>query len=247
VSTGYDSGPRGAFLASGMTMPALSILVVSTYPPRHDGLATFAADLVRGMVGHTGVRVRIIAIEPEGETLPYGSSVVGRIQQNDRDSYLRAAQTVRRLHPDIVSLQHEYGLWGMWGDGLEEDFTVPFLEAVTTDSHAVPVVTTLHTIRPTPDPLEREVLATIVRRSAASVVMARSGALLLADDYDVALDTVVRIPHGVPVVEHRPRRSFKRRLGLEDRIIISTLGLLVPAKVSSMPSPPLRQPLPAGS
>lgn len=211
-------------------MPELSMLVVSTYPPRHDGLATFAADLVRGIASQTGVRVRIIAIEPEGETFPYSASVVGRIQQNDRASYLRAAQMVHRLHPDVVSLQHEYGLWGVWGDGLEEDFAVPFLEAVTTGPHARPVVTTLHTIRPTPDPLEREVLATIVRRSAASVVMARSGALLLADDYDVPLGTVVRIPHGVPVVEHRPRRSFKRRLGLEGRIIISTLGLLDPRK-----------------
>jgi polysaccharide biosynthesis protein PslF len=36
----------------------------------------------------------------------------------------------------------------------------------------------------------------------------------------------VLIPHGVPVSEWRPRRYFKRRLGVEGRTIISTVGLL---------------------
>ena len=207
-------------------MKDLSVVLVSTYVPRHDGLATFAADLSRALTGQSGVHVRVIAINPEGETLHYGRPVVGHIEQNHRESYIRAGRLVQRLRPDVVCVQHEYGLWGIWGEELEEDFTIPFIEAVQEGHRPVPVVSTLHTVRPTPQTLEREVLSDIVRRSAASVVMARMGAMILMEEYGVSPDTVVRIPHGVPVVERRPRRHFKRRLGLEGRTIVSTVGML---------------------
>ena len=137
-------------------MSDLSIVITSTFVPRHDGLATFAADLERGVSDQPGVQTRVIAIEPEDETLHYGRRVVGRIQQGDPDSYLQAARSIRRLHPQVVSVQHEYGLWGEWGDGLEKDYAVPFIEAVA--SQRVPVVTTLHTIRPSPPEFERNVV-----------------------------------------------------------------------------------------
>jgi polysaccharide biosynthesis protein PslF len=209
-------------------MSDLSLLLASTYVPRHDGLATFAADLDHGVSAQPGVQTRVIAIDPEDETLHYGRRVVGRIQQGDAESYVKAAREVRRLRPQVVSLQHEYGLWGEWGDGLEKDFAVPFIETVA--SQGVPVVTTLHTIRPSPPEFERDVLCDIVHKSAATVVMARMGAVILMDDYGITPDTIVHIPHGVPVVQRFPRRHFKRQLGLEGRTIISTLGLLDPRK-----------------
>src|SRR5438067_916608 len=127
-------------------MADLSLLLASTFVPRHDGLATFAADLERSVDAQPGVQTRVIAIESEDETLHYGRRVVGRMQQGDPDSYLQAAREVRRLRPQVVSVQHEYGLWGEWGDGLEKDYAVPFIETVA--SQGIPVVTTLHTIRP---------------------------------------------------------------------------------------------------
>jgi polysaccharide biosynthesis protein PslF len=209
-------------------MPDLSVLFVGTYVPRHDGLATFAADLDRSVSAVDGVHTRVVAIDPEDETLHYGRRVVGHIQQGDPDSYMQAAREVRRLRPTVVSLQHEYGLWGEWGDGLEKDFAVPFIEEVA--SQGVPVVTTLHTIRPSPPEFERVVQTEIVEKSAATVVMARMGAMILMDDFGITPDSVVQIPHGVPVVQRLPRRHFKRQLGLEGRTIISTLGLLDPRK-----------------
>jgi polysaccharide biosynthesis protein PslF len=209
-------------------MSDLSILIASTFVPRHDGLATFAADLERGLSDQPSVQTRVVAIEPEDETLHYGRRVVGRIQQGDPESYLEAARSIRRLHPQIVSVQHEYGLWGEWGDGLEQDYAVPFIETVA--SQGVPVVTTLHTIRPSPPEFERNVVRGMVEKSAATVVMARMGAMILMDDYEITPDSIVQIPHGVPVIQRLPRRHFKRQLGLEGRTIISTLGMLDPRK-----------------
>ncbi|HEX6510470.1 MAG TPA: glycosyltransferase family 4 protein [Chloroflexota bacterium] len=211
-------------------MRSLSVLLASAYVPRHDGLATFAADLERGLTAQPGVRVHVIAIDPEGETIRYGRKVVGRIQQGDRDSYRRAAELVQRTRPDVVSIQHEFGLWGSWDEGLDEDYTQDFIDAISSGPRPTPVVTTLHTIRPTPSEVERDVLRGIVEKSAATVVMARAGAMILVEDYGISPNTLVHIPHGVPVVRRLPRRQFKRELGLGDRTIISTIGLLDPRK-----------------
>ena len=82
-------------------MMDMSVLLASTYPPRHDGLATFAADLLQGLSTQTGIQVRVIAIDPDGEALHYGRQVVGRIGQGDPRSYNRAAEVVQRVHPDV--------------------------------------------------------------------------------------------------------------------------------------------------
>lgn len=209
-------------------MPDLSMLIASTFVPRHDGLATFAADLERSVSDQPEVQARVVAIDPEDETLHYGRRVIARMQQGDPDSYLQIARSMRRFRPQIVSVQHEYGLWGEWGDGLEKDYAVPFIKEVVTQG--VPVVTTLHTIRPSPPEYERNVVRDIVENSAATVVMARMGAMILTDDYGISPDSIVQIPHGVPVIQRLPRRHFKRQLGLEGRTIISTLGMLDPRK-----------------
>lgn len=207
-------------------MPELSVVLVGTYLPRHDGLASFAGDLAQAVTAPGTVRLRVLAIDPPGETCDYHASVVGRIEQLQRDTYLRAADLARRLHPDVVCLQHEFGLWGIWQDGLVDDFAVPFVQRVSAGVEGVPVVTTLHTIRPDPGEYERDVLRGLVQHSAAAVVMARTGAIVLMESYNAPPDRLVHIPHGVPVVERHSRGSVKRRLGLEGRTIISTVGLL---------------------
>jgi glycosyltransferase involved in cell wall biosynthesis len=225
-----------------MPVRDLTVVLVGSYPPRRCGVATFTADLGRALTLQSDIHVYIIAIEPQGEAFLYGRNVIGRIQENGQEGYLDAVKHVYRYRADIVCVQHEFGLWGVWSSGdLELDYSVPFIRALSEGPRRIPVVTTLHTIRPNPPHGEREALRGIVMHSAASVVMARIGAMILIEDYGLPSDTIVHIPHGVPVVEQRPRRYFKRQLGLEGRTIISTLGLLDPRKgieyaIAAMPA-----------
>lgn len=227
-------------------MRDLNVVIVSSYPPRRCGIATFSNDLARALAVQPGVHVHVIAIEPQEEAFRYSPRVVGRIQQGRVENYVDAVNHLRR-GCDIVCVQHEFGLWGEWADTLIEDFAEPFLEALTAGARQIPVISTLHTIRPNPQARERDALRQIVAKSAATVVMARYGAMVLMEDYGVAPETLVRIPHGVPVVEHRPRRFFKRQLGLQGRTIITTLGLLDPRKgieyaIAAMPAVVERHP-----
>lgn len=212
-------------------MSDLSVVLIGSFPPRRCGIATFTSDLARSLAAQPGIRTSVLAIEPPGESYAYGREVIGRIRQEDPPSYTRAIELAARAGADVICIQHEHGLWGVWDkDHLDSDNTVAVLEAAASRRPPIPVVTTLHTIRPHPDALSRQTLRGIIEHSGAVVVMVRTGAMILMDDYGVSPDKLVRIPHGVPVVEAKARRFFKRRLGLEGRTIISTFGLINPRK-----------------
>jgi len=76
--------------------------------------------------------------------------------------------------------------------------------------------------------------------------MASTAVGLLADDYGLAKAPRV-IPHGMPVILPHGRQSFKRKLGVAGRTIISTFGLVDPRKglqymIQGMPAVVARYP-----
>ena len=164
------------------------------------------------------------AINDEESLHPYGPQVHWRIRQRHADSYLEAAEDLNRTPVDLVSVQHEFGLYGIWGDTFE-DHLAPFLLALRK-----PLVTTLHTVLPSPSPSVRAAVQLIGERSRAVVVMADLACRILVEEYGLDERTVRVVPHGVPPTEPRGRTRMKHRLGLVGRTLISTFGLVDPRK-----------------
>ena len=94
----------------------------------------------------------------------------------------------------------------------------------------VPAVTTLHTVLPDPSESQRSILSELVARSAATVVMSRSAASLLADAYGVDQGRLDVIPHGVPNLPLVKPETVKASLGVAGRDVILSFGLLGPGK-----------------
>lgn len=203
----------------------LSIALVATCPPRQCGIATFSKDLERALKAADGsVRVWWAAIDEATSSHSYGPEVRWRIRQGHPESYREAAAQFNRAPVDIVSLQHEFGLYGTWGDPFD-DHLAPFL-----DTLQKPLVTTLHSVLPDPTP---SILASVQRighRSRRVVVMAARARSLLIEAYGIDPDTVCVIPHGVPFMESHGRTRMKERFGLTGRTIITTFGLVDPRK-----------------
>jgi glycosyltransferase involved in cell wall biosynthesis len=203
----------------------LHIALVSTSPPRQCGIATFTSDLAEAMqTADPKARFSWAAIDEEHSIHTYGSQVRWRIRQRHPDSYERAASEINASHIDLVSIQHEFGLYGIWGL-MFEDHLAPFLETLTR-----PLVTTLHTTLPDPSPSVKEAVRRIGNHSQALIVMAHRGRTILEREYGIDPAKVHVIPHGVPPTEPHGRRRMKQRLGLQDRSIISTFGLVSPRK-----------------
>ena len=205
--------------------PGLRIVFVSSNRPRRCGIATFSADLMAAIKA-TDPRVvcSVAAIDEPNEVRLYGGEVRWRIRQGEASNYSAAAEAINRSSADIVNVQHEFGLYGTWTDGVYEDHLRPFLEALRK-----PVVTTLHTVPPEPTPSMREAVRSAAEMSDAIVVMAEMAAGILADRYGIAKVPVV-IPHGMPAVRPHGRGRMKKKLGVPHRTIISTFGLVDPRK-----------------
>lgn len=203
----------------------MRVAFVGSYVPRRCGIATFTADTVAavGEADPTVDRV-VFAIEEPGARRSYGTDVVGRIEQGHPEGYREAALALNASAVDVVSVQHEFGLYGVHRDGRFEDHLVPFLETLRR-----PVLTTLHTILPSPEPWMREVLRAIAAASTEIVVMTRTAAEILRRVYGVTGPIRV-IPHGMPPPDSLGPRRTKADLDFAGRSIVSTFGLVDPRK-----------------
>jgi predicted GH43/DUF377 family glycosyl hydrolase/glycosyltransferase involved in cell wall biosynthesis len=171
-----------------------------------------------------GITTRIAAIDEANVVRPYGSEVRWRIQQGDVDSYRAAAMAINASNVDVVNVQHEFGLYGTWADGVYADHLGPFLEALTK-----PVITTLHSVPPEPSASMRDAVRSAVALSDRTVVMANAAVGLLGERYGVSRPVTV-IPHGMPAIEPHGRVRMKQKLGATGRTLISTFGLVDPRK-----------------
>ncbi len=196
-------------------MPA-RIAYVSTYPPRRCGIATFTRDLAAFAGPH-----EVVALEHVGEVARHPVEVHHRVRRDVVGDYAKAARSLSNCGVNVVSIQHEYGIWGA-DDGVR---VLDFVAALE-----LPAVATLHTVLRHPSERQRRILSALVRSVTSTVVMSRSAAELLADTYDVGDSRIEIIPHGVPDLHLTEPGTAKAALGLADRRVLLSFGLLGPGK-----------------
>lgn len=197
---------------------------VSTFPPRQCGLATFTKDLVEAIDGlQRFPPAKVVAIGNLGTHYLYEKKVSFELLQEDPSSYPRAAAYLNNEKIDVVSIQHEFGIYG----GTDGDYLLKLLRSLEK-----PVVTTVHTVLSHPDEHREMLMKEIAKKSAVVVVMAQIGARILVERYGIPKEKVRVIHHGVPVRENHnhSRMTLKAKLGLQGRKVLSTFGLLGPGK-----------------
>lgn len=206
-------------------MEGMRIAFVSSSVPRRCGIATFTADIMAAVkAADPTVRCSVVAIDEPNSARAYGAEVKSRIRQREPDTYRAAATHLNESNIDVVNLQHEFGLYGTWKDGVYDDHLRPFLLELRK-----PIMVTLHSVPPSPSESMREAVRLIASRSDEVIVMAHTAARLLVSDYGITKTPVV-IPHGMPAIEPTGRHRLKTKLGMERRTIISTFGLVDPRK-----------------
>lgn len=192
------------------------IALVSTYPPRRCGIATFTADLGRAL----GDR-EIVVLNGPGTPVAPNHPIHHVIRTDVRHDYARAARELGDCDVSAVSVQHEYGIWGPNdGEGVLE-----FLAALS-----VPAVATLHTVLRHPTVGQRRVMQGILDATAAVVVMSKAASTILVDRYAADPNRVEVIPHGVPDLPFVDPDSVKASLGLHGRQVLLSFGLVGPSK-----------------
>ncbi|HEX9164610.1 MAG TPA: glycosyltransferase family 4 protein [Gemmatimonadales bacterium] len=203
-----------------MTTPIVRAAFLGNYLPRQCGIATFTTDLTNAIAAEYPQVDRIVlAMNDAGKRHAYPPQVRFELAENDSDAYLRAADFLNVNTVDVLSVQHEYGIFG----GKAGSHLLPLLRALR-----MPIVTTLHTVLGEPNADQQRVLEEIARLSTRLVVMSTHGAALLRDRYGVPAAKIDLIPHGTPLVP--PAGEAKGRLGIDGRPMLFSFGLLSPDK-----------------
>jgi glycosyltransferase involved in cell wall biosynthesis len=205
-----------------MLPPVRSVALIGTYLPRKCGIATFTADLAAAILENDpSIDCSVIALDDRPEGYEYPADVRLQISQNQLNEYKLAAEFLNLRNPDIVCLQHEYGIFG----GQRGGFIVELARDLKT-----PLITTLHTVLRDPSSEERRIMQQLSELSERLVVMSERGAEFLREIYQVPVSKIALIHHGildVPFLESDPCKS---KVAGEDKTVILTFGLLSPGK-----------------
>ncbi|MCW3846023.1 glycosyltransferase family 4 protein [Sphingomonas sp. LB-2] len=198
------------------------IALIGNALPRLCGLATFTSHV------HDALRERFPAVAVDhyamvdpGRSYRFPPSVTRAIAQEDRASYRDAARAIEASRPDLVWVQHEFGIYG----GPAGSYLFELVDRIS-----APLVVTLHTVLETPDPEQRRVIERLAARASLLIVMAERGREILERVYGIRGNEVAVIPHGVPDRAYVDPGVARSRFGLEDRPTILTFGLLSPGK-----------------
>ena len=196
----------------------INVAYLATYPPQECGIATFTRHLVMAISKYTPFSdPLVIAVTREADIEPFPKVVKLQIRKSDPQSYLDAAEFVNNSQAWVLNLQHEYGIFG----GPDGEYVLRFLEALK-----IPVVTTLHTVLFDPLPNQRRIAQGIAELSKALVVMVKMGRDMLINSYGIPREKIVVIPHGVPNVHRVRAATVKKALGVADRPVLSSFGLI---------------------
>jgi glycosyltransferase involved in cell wall biosynthesis len=198
------------------------IAVIGNYLPRQCGIATFTTDLCTAIASEYGsARLFAIPVNDPESSYDYPDRVRMEIEQEDCDSYERAAEFLNFNGNDLVCLQHEYGIFG----GPAGSHILSLLRRLK-----MPLVTTLHTVLREPDLNQRTVLEEIAHLSDRLIVMSELASTLLQNVYGVPLERIDLIPHGVPDFPFTDPNYFKDLFNTQGKSVLLTFGLLSPNK-----------------
>ena len=205
------------------TNDTLKATFIATYPPRKCGIATFTHDLVQNLAIHARESARkknhlqVIAMKDNVRGYSFPPEVNFEIRDQYREDYLEAAEFLNLSEIDVVSLQHEFGIFG----GSDGNHIIHLLNHLNK-----PTVTTLHTILEKPSPGQKETLDAILSLSTIVVVLTNKALKILKEVHGTPNRKIVVIPHGAPDVPFLDTSYYKDHFQAEGRRVLMTFGLL---------------------
>jgi glycosyltransferase involved in cell wall biosynthesis len=202
----------------------MKIAYISTYPPRECGIATFNYNLMSAInanfpkrkITDSGFVVALNDSEDLDE-YEYPDEVKYVIRQNNQKDYIRAANYVNNSTVDACILEHEFGIYG----GESGIYILPLLNRIEK-----PLISILHTVLKEPSYVQRIIIREIAEQSSKIIVMSNRAVEFLTTIYDIPIEKIQIIEHGVPDVEAPEVNPVKSLSQFKNHRVLLTFGLL---------------------
>ena len=210
----------------------MHVAVVSTYQPRHCGIAVFSGDLRAALLeADSSLAVEIVSLIRGSNPHSHPPEVVATIRQDVASDYRAAAAELDRANVDVVLIEHEYGIFG----GNDGQFVLNLANQLT-----VPMVVTLHTVLANPPAGRARTLRALCQRAALIMVFTETARRMVAEQGLAELERVRVVPHGAPDeltqaawadgVDEDITSSSLQLPSLAGRTVLSTFGLISDSK-----------------
>ena len=196
----------------------LKVAFIGSFPPIKCGIATFTSDLISNLslAGGRDFHPLVVAVGQESG-LNFSEPVKFEIRHDVKKDYISAADYLNCSDIDLISVQHEFGLYGPDAGS----YLYLLLDRVK-----VPIVTTCHTILKEPSDEYYKSMMDLCSVSDKIIVMNKVGVEILRDVYNVRHDKIHLIPHGIPDLPFVDSNYYKAKFGFENRKTLLTFGLL---------------------
>ena len=178
------------------------ILIITTYPPRECGIATYSQDLIKSLNNKfkKSFDIKICALENGNHT--YGNEVNYVLETGCKDSYKKLRKEINKDKSiAIVILQHEFGLFR----GNEKDL-LQLLKKIKKS-----ILIAFHTVLPEPKEEIQNYVQKMAQYSTGVIVMTQTSKTILEDHYLIANEKITVIPHGTHLVEHLDKEILKNK------------------------------------
>ncbi|MEI7662926.1 MAG: glycosyltransferase [Bacteroidota bacterium] len=199
------------------------ILILTSYPPRECGIATYSQDLITALNNKfsRSLSMKVCALESRVENYTYPDEVKYILNTSSAIEYEKLALKINSdARVQTVLVQHEFGFYK-----LQEQPFIRFLYLLSK-----PVAIVFHTVLPHPDKLLRVKIRNIAAVCDSIIVMTNHSAAILVSGYGLPGQKINVIPHGTHLVPHLNKESLKAKYGLEGRKVLTTFGLLSSGK-----------------
>ncbi len=199
----------------------MKLSVIGNYLPRQCGIATFTQNFVHSVTSafrqqNIPVEVFVVAMNGKNQHFEYPAIVACTIRQNFYKDYVNAASYINSGRADLCILQHEFGIYG----GESGVFVLSLLEQIR-----IPCIVICHTVLKTPSFHEKAIIKRIGKLAARVIVMSNLAIHFLQDIYQIPIEKIVMIHHGVPDFES-VTLGKKTRLSYPGKTVMCTFGLL---------------------
>jgi glycosyltransferase involved in cell wall biosynthesis len=210
----------------------MRVAIVSTYQPRHCGIAVFSGDLRAALLeADSSLAVEIVSITRGGSPHSHPPEVVATIRQDVATDYRAAAAELGRANADVVLIEHEYGIFG----GNDGRFVLELANQLT-----APMVVTLHTVLANPPAGRARTLRALCQQAALIMVFTETARRMVAEQGLADVERVRVVPHGAPDeltqtawadgVDEDIASSSLQLPSLAGRTVLSTFGLISDSK-----------------
>ncbi|MCP9768666.1 glycosyltransferase [Lacihabitans sp. LS3-19] len=209
----------GTIFQKNIQINTIKVLMITSYPPRQCGIATYSQDLEKAIINKFGhsFAIEICALESNNEIHEYSPEINQTLNVDNPDDFFKIANYINEdkdIH--LVLIQHEFGFYAK----VESAF-ISFLHIIKK-----PIAIVFHTVLPKPSSHLLANVKAIANQAEEIIVMTNSSSKILHRDYYISPEKINVIPHGTHLVAHLDKNILKEKYKLSNRKVLSTFGLL---------------------